>query len=220
MDAVVIEVLNRSAVPAVSDRVLCRADLLRPLASRTRFSVPRGAIDGLLDMNALSGERLALVRTAALSPATAPPIEELADRREPLDTIDVRLDLDGRAWLAGISGHGKSSAAIRTTRTRSGSWGVLRLRGHEPAELRGLFRRATAEAPLPQLDGVALDDFDALTFTSAADDSSRFRSSKQVGAHSGLTPKKRQSGETDIIGGVTKAGDAMTHSMLHEARQA
>jgi hypothetical protein len=34
----------------------------------------------------------------------------------------------------------------------------------------------------------------ALTYTSAVDDSGRFRSSKRVGAHFGLTPKKHQSG--------------------------
>ncbi len=52
------------------------------------------------------------------------------------------------------------------------------------------------------------------------DDPGRFRSSKRVGAHFGLTPKKHQSGETDITGGITKAGDAMVRSMLYEAAQA
>ena len=37
----------------------------------------------------------------------------------------------------------------------------------------------------------------ALTYASAIDDPGRFESSKQVGAHFGLTPKKHQSGETD-----------------------
>ena len=35
------------------------------------------------------------------------------------------------------------------------------------------------------------------------------RSSKAVGAHFGLTPKRYQSGETDVIGGISKVGDAM-----------
>ena len=38
----------------------------------------------------------------------------------------------------------------------------------------------------------------ALTYVSAIDDPGRFRSSKTVGAHFGLTPKKYQSGETDV----------------------
>ena len=46
----------------------------------------------------------------------------------------------------------------------------------------------------------------ALTFASAIDDPGRFRSSKAVGAHFGLTPKKYQSGETDVTGRISKIG--------------
>ncbi len=46
---------------------------------------------------------------------------------------------------------------------------------------------------------------------------SRFTSSKAVGAHVGLTPKKYQSGETDVTGGVNKVGDAMVRTALYEA---
>ena len=60
----------------------------------------------------------------------------------------------------------------------------------------------------------------ALTFKTAVDDPSRFTSSKTVGAHFGLTPKKYQSGETDVTGGITKAGDAMVRTALYEAAQA
>ena len=54
----------------------------------------------------------------------------------------------------------------------------------------------------------------ALTFVAAIDDPARFRSSKAVGAHFGLTPKKYQSGETDVTGRISKIGDAdvRTHS--------
>ena len=48
----------------------------------------------------------------------------------------------------------------------------------------------------------------ALTFVSAVDDPARFRSSKAVGAHFGLTPRKYQSGETDVTGRISKIGDA------------
>jgi transposase len=60
----------------------------------------------------------------------------------------------------------------------------------------------------------------ALTFTSAMDDPGRFRHSKDVGAHFGLTPRKYQSGETDRTGRICKAGDAMVRSMLFEAANA
>src|SRR5439155_3711021 len=40
----------------------------------------------------------------------------------------------------------------------------------------------------------------ALTYVSAVDDPARFKSSKTVAAHFGLTPKKYQSGETIPVG--------------------
>jgi len=48
----------------------------------------------------------------------------------------------------------------------------------------------------------------ALTFASAIDDPARFRRSRMVGAHFGLTPKKYQSGETDVTGRISEVGDA------------
>lgn len=57
----------------------------------------------------------------------------------------------------------------------------------------------------------------AVTFTATVDDPGRFTSSKAVGAHFGLTPKKYQSGETDVTGGVSKVGDAMVRTALYEA---
>ena len=65
----------------------------------------------------------------------------------------------------------------------------------------------------------------AITFTSAVDDPARFRRSRAVGAHFGLTPKKYQSGETDVTGGISPSrsagprmvGDAMVRTALYEA---
>jgi transposase len=59
----------------------------------------------------------------------------------------------------------------------------------------------------------------ALTFKSGMDDPARFRSSKRVGAYFGLTPRKYQSGETDVTGGISRAGDAMVRTALYEAAQ-
>jgi transposase len=59
----------------------------------------------------------------------------------------------------------------------------------------------------------------ALTFKSAVDDPGRFRSSKTVGAYFGLTPKKYQSGETDVTGGISRVGDGMVRTALYEAAQ-
>ena len=57
----------------------------------------------------------------------------------------------------------------------------------------------------------------ALTFVAAVDDPARFRSSKAVGAHFGLTPRKYQSGETDVTGRISKAGDGGVRTALYEA---
>jgi transposase len=57
----------------------------------------------------------------------------------------------------------------------------------------------------------------ALTYVAAVDDPGRFRSSKAVGAHSGLTPKRYQSGETDVSGRISKMCDAGVRTALYEA---
>ena len=57
----------------------------------------------------------------------------------------------------------------------------------------------------------------ALTYVAAIDDPGRFRSSKAAGAHFGLTPKRYQSGETDVTGRISKIGDAGVRTALYEA---
>jgi len=57
----------------------------------------------------------------------------------------------------------------------------------------------------------------ALTFVSAIDDPGRFKSSRSVGAHFGLTPKRYQSGETDVSGRISKIGDKEVRTALYAA---
>lgn len=57
----------------------------------------------------------------------------------------------------------------------------------------------------------------AITFKSGVDDPTRFKHSRDVGPHFGLTPKKYQSGELDVTGAVTKRGDRMVRTALYEA---
>jgi transposase len=57
----------------------------------------------------------------------------------------------------------------------------------------------------------------AMTYKSAIDDPSRITKSKAAGALFGLTPKKYQSGEKDITGGITRTGDEMVRTALYEA---
>jgi transposase len=57
----------------------------------------------------------------------------------------------------------------------------------------------------------------SLTYACAIDDPARFKSSKQAGAHFGITPKKYQSGETDITGRISKIGDKSVRTALYQA---
>lgn len=57
----------------------------------------------------------------------------------------------------------------------------------------------------------------ALTYVAAVDDPARFKSSKGVGAHFGLTPTKHQSGEKDVTGRISKLGDGSVRAVLYEA---
>jgi transposase len=56
-----------------------------------------------------------------------------------------------------------------------------------------------------------------LTYASAIDDPKRFKSSKAAGPHFGLTPRKYQSGQTDVSGRITKVGDASVREALYQA---
>ena len=101
---------------------------------------------------------------------------------------------------------------------------MLRARDNLRAEVAALHRRVLeivrADAVCRRLMTVpGVGALTALTFKSAIDDPGRFCSSKAVGPHFGLTPKRYQSGETDVVGAITKAGDEMVRTALYEAAQ-
>jgi transposase len=89
-------------------------------------------------------------------------------------------------------------------------------------EFKGLEKRAramgrcNAQAKL-LMTTPAVGPIVALTYASAVDDPTRFKSSKTVGAHFGLTPRKYQSGETEISGRISKIGDAAVREALYLA---
>ncbi len=60
----------------------------------------------------------------------------------------------------------------------------------------------------------------ALTFKAAVDDPARFRKSRTVAAHFGLTPRRYQSGEQDNPGRISKAGDRDVRATLYAAANA
>lgn len=89
-------------------------------------------------------------------------------------------------------------------------------------EFRGFERRVRAAARIDArvrllMSAPGVGAIVALTYVSAIDDPARFRSSKSVGAHFGLTPKKHQSGEKDVTGRITKMGDGSVRTALYEA---
>jgi transposase len=60
----------------------------------------------------------------------------------------------------------------------------------------------------------------ALTFKAAVDDPARFKRSRTVAAHFGLTPRRYQSGEHDNPGRISKAGDRDVRATLYAAANA
>ena len=102
---------------------------------------------------------------------------------------------------------------------------ILRARAdlrREPAGLEKLVRNLVRNDPVCRLlmtmPGVG--PVVALTFKSAIDDPERFRRSKDIGPWVGLTPGRDQSGERDIVGTITKAGDASLRAALYRAATA
>ncbi len=57
----------------------------------------------------------------------------------------------------------------------------------------------------------------ALAFRATVDRPERFRRSRDVGAHLGLTPRRYPSGETDVQGKISRCGDELARTALYEA---
>jgi transposase len=56
-----------------------------------------------------------------------------------------------------------------------------------------------------------------LAYVSAIERPDRFRRSRLVGAHLGLTPRQYQSGDVDRSGHISKCGDKLARLCLYEA---
>ena len=116
----------------------------------------------------------------------------------------IRELVEGHPTLTAVAG------ALLAAREALGD----RLRGLEK-RLRDQARADERARLLTTAPGVGV--IVALTFAAAVDDPARFRSSKAVGAHFGLAPRKYQSGETDVTGRISKIGDAGVRTALYEA---
>jgi transposase len=124
---------------------------------------------------------------------------------------DVELGIRGllRGFGLKVGAVGKAGFAARVRELVAGH-GLL-----EPVIEPMLRAREALRTEMSQLHRQVL----ALTYKSAVDDPGRFRSSKTVGAHFGLTPRRYQSGETDVTGGISRVGDGMVRTALYEAAQ-
>jgi transposase len=81
--------------------------------------------------------------------------------------------------------------------------------------VRALVQRSKACWHLTSVPGVG--PVTTLAFAAAVEDPERFRRTRDVGAYLGLTPRRYQSGERDVTGGISRQGDAMARHYLYEA---
>ena len=84
--------------------------------------------------------------------------------------------------------------------------------------VRGMARKDPVCQRLMSVPGVG--PVTSLTFKTAVDEPHRFRSSRTVAAHFGLTPRRYQSGEMDNPGRISKAGDPAVRQALYGAAHA
>ncbi len=85
-------------------------------------------------------------------------------------------------------------------------------------QVKALVREDTICQRLMTVPGVGA--ITALTFKVGVDDPRRFKSSRTVAAHFGLTPRRYQSGEVDNPGRISRAGDPDVRSALYLAAHA
>lgn len=86
------------------------------------------------------------------------------------------------------------------------------------ASNRLLEERAAADPVCTRLMSVpGVGPITALTYTASIEDPHRFERSEDVGAYAGLAPRRSQSGERDVRGNISKAGDPMLRRALYEA---
>lgn len=82
-------------------------------------------------------------------------------------------------------------------------------------QLKELARRSPVAWRLMSVPGVG--PIVALAFMAAIEDVGRFGRMRDIGVYLGLTPKRYQSGETDVGLGISHQGDAMARHYLYEA---
>jgi transposase len=139
--------------------------------------------------------------------------------RGTLKTFGIKL---GAVTAGGFSAKvvsalvGKNTLVTRTIHT------LLQARDGILAQQKALDKQCAAIAKddsvckrLRTIPGVGV--ITALSFKAEIDDPLRFRKSRDVGVHIGLTPRRFSSGEVDRSGAITKCGNSALRTLLFEA---
>ena len=183
-----------------------------------------------------------LLRTGWYSPVHIKSIEShriralLSSRKAVLNKcIDLENEIRGLFKVFGIKlppklGHGSFDRAVRETIETDPalSHALLPLLDarlvlyHTFRELDNRTRKMAHQDPVCQrlMSTPGVGFVTALTFKAAVDDPTRFKHSRTVAAHFGLTPRRFQSGEMDNPGHISRAGDPDVRCTLYVAANA
>ncbi|HTU20749.1 MAG TPA: IS110 family transposase [Gemmataceae bacterium] len=139
--------------------------------------------------------------------------------RGTLKAFGIKL---GAVTSAGFSAKVKATIACEDNLVKSTMLALLKARDGLVTQEKMLDKQCTAVARqdavckrLMTVPGVGV--ITALAFKAEIDDPTRFRRSRDVGVHVGLTPRKYASGEIDRSGGISKCGNGALRSLLFEA---
>jgi len=151
-------------------------------------------------------------------------VHRKALQRKAIDVF-AALRMTLKSFGASVDIKGKTPKVVMAKRdTEILALAASMLRAHAALKAEYLFldsmaRKQAAADPvcrrLMTIPGVG--PLTALTFRAAVDDPERFHSSRNVAAHFGLTPRRFQSGEHDVMGSISKRGDRAVRSVLYEA---
>ncbi|MBU1223457.1 MAG: IS110 family transposase [Gammaproteobacteria bacterium] len=146
--------------------------------------------------------------------------------------IDVENEIRGTLRAFGLKvgsiSRGRFAARVMTLSEKADALiqelmrGLLAVRGTllvEHQRMHRLVVKATLADPvcrrLMTVPGVG--PIAALSFRTGVDDPQRFKRSRTVGAHFGMTPRRYQSGEVDYTGRISKCGDREVRQALYDA---
>lgn len=139
--------------------------------------------------------------------------------RGTLKTFGIKL---GVQTTAGMAAKVRSALADKDARLQESILALLKARDGVLTQLRALDKQCGLLAKqdpvckrLMTIPGVGV--VTALSYKAEIDDPLRFRKSRDVGVHVGLTPRRYASGEVDWTGGISKCGNGALRTLLFEA---